>query len=149
SGGGKTLSATRLFTNNGIIAWSAGNIGECGSATFTNAGTINLTGDAGFTWSVCAGSPVINNTMTGIINKTGGSGTSTLSDNNGITFNNDGQVNVLSGTISTGANGTHHGTFSVASGKTLSFVSNCNQTLLSGASITGTGNVLFASGTVT
>src|SRR5437763_5199963 len=55
---------------------------------------------------------------TGVITKSGGTGTSNFGNNAFSTFNNAGQVNVNSGTLSITAPGTHTGIYSIASGKT-------------------------------
>ena len=82
------------FTNNGTVNWSAGNLFLSNASQIVNTGTIAITSNNSINNNGGAASSIVNN---GLIEKTAGSGTSTLA--NGIGLDNNGTINVLSGTI--------------------------------------------------
>ncbi len=82
----------------------------------------------------------------GTVKKSGGAGTSTLSSGS-LLFNNDGAVQVLTGTLSLDGGGASEGTFTMSSQATLRF-NGGNHTLQPGSSLTGSGNLTFNAGAV-
>ena len=106
AGGGNKFISGGTLTNLGTLAWkttdalylqSAGNI--------ANQGTIALQADSAVFYNGGVGGSFVN---TGLIAKTGGSGTSTIG--NGLGFDNQGVVDVATGTIRLPDNFTNNGT---------------------------------------
>ena len=136
--GGATL---RL---NGTTTWSGGTwfTGDSGtSGTIENAGTLIIPGDVN-----TAGEPsgVLHNLAGATLNRTNSAGTATF----GRPFDNDGTVNVTSGTLAlhdgSGAGNTSTGSFTAGAGSTVSFAG--LHSLGAGASIDGAGTARFGSG---
>lgn len=102
--GNKTLNAATI-TNQGTINWQAGNIFMISDAKLVNNGKISATSDNSISFGGGVNSTITNN---GLIEKTGGSGTTTLAS--GIGLDNNGTINVLSGTIALPSAFTNDGT---------------------------------------
>ncbi len=146
NGGSKVLGG--LFTfNNGSnnCTLSNGNILFTSTNFFTNTGTINISGDVGFSLNTGTSSVITN---AGIINKTSGTGSSSMGGSASITFHNTGTLNALSGTITLPAAGAHTGLFNVSTGSTINFNSGTHS-LNAGTSFTGLGAINFAGSTAT
>src|SRR5262249_40953867 len=80
--------------------------------------------------------PVVNNT--GTMKKSGGSGTSTLQ----VQVNNNGTLDVQSGTVNLIKSGDSHGSFNAGAGATLSFGAE-GMTLEINSTVTAAGTVSF------
>lgn len=94
------------LTNQGTLAWKSGNsLFFQNGATVANQGTMDLQTDSAMLYN---GGPVGSFVNTGLITKTGGSGTSTIGNNLG--FDNQGVVDVSTGTIRLPDNFTNNGT---------------------------------------
>ena len=149
--GSNGINLGRTLTNNGTITWQGGNITSGDGGSFINNNLINVTNDVNiFTGcSPCAGLN-FTNTSTGVITKSGGSGTSVLGNFQNITFTNDGILNINSGTVALRGQGNHTGQFNIPSGNSLRFessggiVNNFN----SGSALQGSGSVVFTNGTM-
>ena len=103
-GGNKFLSNATV-TNQGTIAWQSGNaLYFQSNAHLLNPGTIDLQTDSAMVYNGGAVGTFIN---TGLMAKTGGSGTFTIG--NGLGFDNQGVVDVRSGTIRLPDNFTNNG----------------------------------------
>ncbi len=139
SGGDKYLNARKL-NNQGTATMSGmGNFDLRNGATFSNTGTFDLQTDR----SIIDGGgadPTFNNT--GVFRKSGEGGTSSVL----VTLNNDGTVEVYSGTLRLQQNGEHSGAFDVASGATLQ-ISGGIHNLAGSATIAGAGGVIISTGT--
>jgi hypothetical protein len=135
-----TVFENCTFNNNSSLTWSAGNLQFKFGGTFNNAGVFDLKNDATFSQQITPHTTNFNNT--GVFKKTGGLATATVSAN--VLLNNQagGSVQVNSGTLALNAGGTHAGSFTVASGSTLSFGGG-NHTFQAASSISGAGNVVF------
>ncbi|HUP61678.1 MAG TPA: hypothetical protein VNA69_14805 [Thermoanaerobaculia bacterium] len=156
--------AVNIPASTGVLTISGGSGKYWQGATLNNSGTVNsgstyylyfyngaaLNNLAGATWNMTTdfgyyhgggAMPQINNS--GTMTKSGGTGSKDIS----ITFNNNGQVNVNSGTLRITVGGTSGGTFTMAGGTTLRFAGSTN-TLGASSILTGAGNVDFASGIV-
>src|SRR5207245_4630884 len=83
----------------------------------------------------------INNT--GTFQKSGGTGNSAI----GPAFNNNGTLNVQSGTMSLYSGGDSHGSFNAAGGATLNFASG-TMTLEANSTVTAAGTGRFSGGGV-
>ena len=104
-GANKFLSGTTL-TNQGTLAWKTGDtLFFQNSAHLLNQGTTVLQTDAAMVFN---GGPVGTFVNTGLVTKTGGSGTFTIGNNLG--FDNQGVVDVRTGTIRLPDNFTNNGT---------------------------------------
>lgn len=105
-----------VLTNQGSMAWATSDqLYLMSGATLLNQGTLNFSGNGGVLYNGGSAPSFVN---TGLITKTGGAGTTTISDNLG--FDNLGTVDVQAGTIALPGNFTNHGrlqgsgTFSVS-----------------------------------
>jgi fibronectin-binding autotransporter adhesin len=104
------------------------------NATYTNVGSFNAENDRNFT-----GSGTFHNT--GTFRKQASAGTTTFT----IPFNNDGAVEVHSGTLSLQGGGTGSGSFLVASIGTLDF----HSATYTGGTVENDGNLTVTAGAVT
>ena len=93
------------FTNNGTVNWQQGPLYLQGGSQVVNNDRLTITGNDGIANNGGAASSFTN---AGLIEKTGGGGTTTIGDN--IGFANPGAMNVLSGTIALPTNFTNDGT---------------------------------------
>ena len=128
------------FDNTGTITMPAGTLQLYDGIAFTNDKTLNLTGDAGI--ATASFSPSVTNTVTGTVEKTGGTGTSSITS----TFNNQGGVLTAStGTLSLGRGTDTGGTFNASANATVAFQGYLTGTYTgSGAGlVTLSGNVLI------
>ena len=134
--GSVNIQETRTLINNSAGFSLQGNMHVAGTpALFINNGTIDIPGDGSLPYNGGSGNIINNN---GTITKSGGSGTSYLSNTAAfITFNNYGAVNVNSGTIRIESNGTNAGTYNIAVGNTLTG----NVQPFTGLSINNNGNI--------
>jgi len=104
SGINKFINGATL-TNQGNIAWQTGNtLFFQNGATLNNQGTIDLQTDSAMVYN---GGPIGSFVNTGLITKSAGAGTSTIGNNLG--FDNQGVVDVESGTIRLPDNFTNNG----------------------------------------
>ena len=136
----KSLYAT--LVNNGAGAWSAGQVGCYGAALFSNtpAATLDCTADGNAFYLAGGGNGWLANA--GVLRKTAGTGTTTIS----LPCANISSVQANSGTLAlTLTDGA--GSFTTATGATLSVSGTA--TLASGSSITGAGNFTVTSGLIT
>ena len=134
------------FTNNTTISFINGRLISGDGGTFSNNGVINIAAQ-GHIQTGCTGCPglTFTNSSSGVINKNANDYTEWGNSEN-ITFNNNGIVNLQTGNIALRGNGTHAGTFNIATPGTLSFAGNSGNYLNqfnSGSSLTGTGAVNF------
>jgi hypothetical protein len=141
SGGSNKTLDTRILNNAGTVTFS-GN-GQLGTGNFAQ---INNSG----TWTIAGDETIVNNfgnatifTNTGTLTKTAGVGTGAMN----VVFNNNGVLNVNSGTFQVAAGGIDAGKYSIDSGATIQFI-NSTSTLQSGTAFSGTGWVRLDSGTV-
>jgi PEP-CTERM motif len=93
SGSNKFLNGATL-TNAGTVNWSSGNLFLQNASQLVNTGTIAITSDNSIINNGGAASSIVNN---GLIEKIAGGGTTTLAS--GLALDNNGTINVLSGTI--------------------------------------------------
>ncbi len=133
-GGDKTLNG-RNITNTGTTDWSSGNIITIGTVTYVNqaGASFNATGSNNFTYQGGSSSTRLFNNL-GTVSKTAGAGTSNM----WIPFNNNGILNVNTGTVSIGSGGASTGAFNIASGSIINF-NGVIHALNPGASFSGAG----------
>jgi hypothetical protein len=93
TGNNKILDNT-TFTNDGQINWTNGNLFLQTGAQIVNNGTLTAQSDNSINYNGGNVTSLVNN---GLIEKTAGAGTTTLA--NGVALDNNGTINVLSGTI--------------------------------------------------
>ncbi len=143
---GGTLAIAAAFTiadgagtdltvqSGGTINWSAGNVAFTASATLSNSGTINATGNNDFTGT----SGTFSNLSGGIFNKNTGTGNTTLA----VNISNAGTINVNAGTFRNNSSSTtitNSGTITIASGAIFNVPNATGVTLSTGTTITGSG----------
>jgi hypothetical protein len=151
NGGGRAIFAGRNIINNAVITWSSGDLVSADGGTFTNNHIINISDNINVNTN-CSGCPGLNftNASTGVITKSGGTGSSVMGNASNMIFNNDGILNINSGNIIFRGNGTHTGLFNIPAGKSLRFEQNSGgiQNFNSGSSLQGAGSVVLAAGPV-
>ncbi len=131
----------RTLALGGTTTWTGTGAIRMGSAAqINNAGTWNIQSDVS-TGALGGAAPAITNT--GTIRKTAGTGTTTIVQ----AMNNDGTLDVQSGTINLGGGGTSGGAYQAGPAGTLGFTS-LTHTLGAGASVTGSGTIQVGGGTV-
>ena len=93
----KALNGANVV-NNGSLTWQAGSshIAFLNSASLTNNGVLDAKGNATLTYGGGLASTSTNN---GVLRKSGGSGSTVLSDSTALAFVNNGTVDVQVGTI--------------------------------------------------
>jgi hypothetical protein len=111
-----------------------------GSAALSNGGTLNLSGDVGFT--SLGGSPTLSNS--GSLIKTGGSGSATIS----IPFTNRGTLAANSGTINLSGGGVSSGRFTAGFGASIT-LNSTSFSFTGGSTFGGLGMIRVSSGTST
>lgn len=131
------------WANSGNGTWAGGDL-RCITSSFSNSGTLTLTGDNQAVYWTGNGTAFNNS---GTWSKSGGTGNSLVGNNAAITFSNTGTVDVASGTMQLGG-GTSSGIFNTAAGARIEFVIG-TQTLNTGANFTGAGRTRVNGGTVT
>lgn len=152
-GSAKTIADRTVRNQSSTTATWSGNEGfTIGGTTTTgnllNEGTLQLTGNA--TVTAGGGTNLIRNIGGATLRRLTSAGSFTL--NNGVLFDNDGTVEVQTGTLSlNGGSGTDDGTYSVSTGATLSFSGNTNRTIngSGGLGINSAGTVRFTASTTT
>jgi len=138
------------INNSGTILWTdagriVGNYG--GVVNNLTGGVFQAQNDTTFIYNNCYGcgsAPVLNNTG-GTFRKTVATGTTTF---DGAPFNNNGTIDLQTGTLNLAGGGTSSGVFNAAANKTINFTASTH-TLTTGASFTGAGFSRIAGGTVT
>ncbi len=118
-GSTKYVTGGHILNLNGTVNFDG--IGELDGgpgATINNAGTFNILSDAPIANGGAGARLVINNLASGVITKSGGSGTTSIAGNY---LNNAGTINVNSGSILLNGDGIQTGTFNVAAGSTFFF----------------------------
>ena len=138
----KNLDARTLTLDGNTTYSGSGNIRVANGATLNNNGTFDIQNDTKFD-SPGGLLPTFNNTTTGTLTKTAGSGTTDIEMN----INNSGAVLVNSGTLRLGessAVGSSDGSFVVTSGTTLQLKG--NQEMLASSSLSGAGDMVFLGG---
>jgi hypothetical protein len=119
SGGNSAFLVNRTLTNAGLINYNEPGgsffLNVQSGAVISNSNIFDIHADAAI---AASGGASIDNLGAGIFKKTAGGGTSFIVP----VFNNNGAVNISSGTVSfDGGGGTDVGTFTAASGATLQF----------------------------
>jgi filamentous hemagglutinin family protein len=159
---GGTIGGTgTLTTNSGVTTTMSGSVANATlSGTWENNGTINWSPIGGFDLTI---SGTLNNNSGANFNLQNaniagdilGSGTvnnaGTMTENSAVsdtdfnpTFNNTGTVTVTQGNIRFAGTGTDTGSYTVASGATLTFFNTSGtRELQSASSVTGAGTVVF------
>ena len=130
------------INNSGTTTWSGtGNINSGLGAVFNNlaGGIFDVKNDRSFSNTLGGAAPVFSNT--GTVRKTAGAGTTTMN----VSLQNDGMVDVDTGTLSITRGGASTGTFEVASAATLKFAA--NYTANQGTDIIGAGSTQLTAGT--
>jgi hypothetical protein len=137
--GSRTLDE-RTLNNGGIATWI-----DAGSFTASNGAVINNL--QGGTFQLQAnqtsfgGTGAFNNQAGATFQKTQSTGATTMN----LPFNNDGTVDLQSGTFILAGGGTSSGNFMVTAPASLTFGAGTHR-LLPGSSISGTGDVSFTAG---
>ena len=142
SGGSNKSLRDRTINNSGTTTWSGtGNINSGLGAVFNNlaGGIFDVKNDRSFSNNLGGAAPLFNNT--GSVQKTAGAGTATMN----VSLQNDGMVDVDTGTLSITRGGASTGTFEVASAATLKFTA--NYTANQGTYIIGAGSTQLTAGT--
>jgi hypothetical protein len=139
------LTVTGLPVENASLATvtGAGSIALGGGAVFTNlaGATVDVQHDTPFN-AALGGGTFVNE---GTFRKSAGNGSTSID----FQFNDDGLVEVDTGTLSFAGNGTSNGSFTVAAGAALNLTADA-YTLNAGSAITGLGTLFFSgSGVIT
>jgi hypothetical protein len=149
NGGGRAIYAGRNIINNAVITWSSGDLVSADGGTFTNNHIIDISDNINVNTN-CTGCPGLNftNASTGVITKSGGSGSSVIGNASNMIFNNDGILNINSGNVIFRGQGNHTGTFNIPPSRILRLEQNGGvvQNFNSGASMQGAGTVAFING---
>ena len=151
--GTKTLNGAAIV-NSGLLAWqaSSNNIGFVSNASLTNNGVLDAQGDAALVFAGGTASTVTNN---GVLRKTGGTGSTVLSNSTALSFVNNGTVDVQVGTIQLPGNFGNAGTLKGSGTLQTSGVLTNSGTLapgsfgagtlaLTGGALAQTGSAVFA-----
>ena len=140
--GASTMVLTGLLINNGALTWGgsgANFLFSNGTLTNLTTGTITITADV--STEDGGGFNLVGNA--GLLRKTDGTGTTTLSSG---PFVNTGDMQVQSGTLNVVESGSASGTFEVSASAHLQFSS--SYTLSVASSVTGAGSAIFSGGTI-
>jgi hypothetical protein len=124
SGSADKVLTARVFNNRGTVTWTGtGSLVLNGAAVWNNqvTATFDIRNDASVTGT--PGTTAFDNS--GVVRKSSGLGTSRILN---PVFNNDGLVQVNTGTLSTEGGGNHSGQFTVSAGATLRVVGSENFT---------------------
>src|SRR6185295_8857068 len=146
TGLGNHLFLARTLNNAGTAILTQG--GTSGTVFFLQAGTFN--NQAGGVFDVRADRGINSNGGTnlfanaGVVRKSAGTGLSTV----GVPFNNNGTVEVQTGTLEFSNGGTSSGAFNVSQGATLEFGGGTH-TLTAASSINAPGATLNLTSTIT
>ncbi len=144
-GGGKTFNGASI-TNNGTVTWQAGSssLVLLSDASVVNNGTWDAQGDAALVYGGGTASSFTNNAT---FKKTGGSGTTSLTNSTLLSFVNNGTVDVQVGTIQLPGAFSNAGTLT-GSGTLQSAGGVTNSGTLAPGSF-GTGTLALTGGTLT
>jgi uncharacterized repeat protein (TIGR01451 family) len=145
SGASTKTFSQRTIANSGTTTWSGtGSINSGLSAVFNNlsGGTFAIQNDASLFYNLGGTQTVLNNSASVV--KSIGTGTTAV----GWVVNNNGTIDVQTGTLKLSGGGTSSGTYNAGSGATLNFGGGTH-TLSAASSITGAGTGIFEIGTVT
>ncbi|MEB3192795.1 MAG: Calx-beta domain-containing protein, partial [Snowella sp.] len=143
--GVESLDGTTLETNSATIWAGTSYLYGYNGAIWNNTstGTIDLQGDADF--YLYSGTPSFNNA--GTFTKSNGATDGSDESYFDVAFNNTGTVNIKKGTLNLSGGGANSKTFSIDLGATLKHTS--DYIYNTGNSVTGTGDLLLESGTIT
>jgi hypothetical protein len=140
SGAGSRYLDTRTLNNAGGATWI-----DAGTFTLSNGAIINNLQGGIFrlqaNQSSFGGSGAFNNQAGAMFQKSQSTGTTTMS----LPFNNDGTVELQSGTLVLAGGSTSGGSFTVTAPASLGLDAGTHR-LLSGSSVNGTGTVSFTAG---
>ncbi len=135
----------RTIDNSGTINWIAGNLrGDTAGSVINNLSGANFNAQNDSFSEVTGGGTLTINIQDGATLTKTGAGTTDFGF--GTTFNDDGEVNVIGGTL-TLQGGASAGTFAVGAGATLGFAGSSTQELGSSSLVTGAGTVSVSGGT--
>ncbi|HEY2841270.1 MAG TPA: hypothetical protein VGJ26_19090, partial [Pirellulales bacterium] len=140
-------SLSRILENDGAAFWNASNL-SLNNGTFQNNGTFYTASGTGFSFVSISGSgtSAFNNAGTFIQQ---GVQTQVVATSGGaMLFNNSGSVVVQTATLDLGGGGVNTGSISIANGAELRVVSGALYSFAAGASVTGSGAVEVAGGTL-
>ena len=135
----------RAFANSGTISLTTGYIYMQNNATLTNSGTIDFAGDGSLYINGTVGSTAVTNS--GTIKKSAGSSSSVL--NVPLIMQSGSQMLAQAAILYLGPVAATNATVSVSSGASLYFYYGSTSTFDATSSISGAGNVQWASGTNT
>lgn len=149
----KTITAESDIINNGMMTHSGNGslVFYNNNVSVTNNGSFDIVDDSGFITSFGSFGKLFINAASGLLRKTGGSGTSTMPGQIRL-FNQNGTVRVESGTLKfTGGGELNGGTYEVLPGATLDLqnnVFNFSDNFLISGILSGNpqGNLLFNGG---
>jgi RHS repeat-associated protein len=142
---GGTFNLGGTFVNAGAIVQGAGDAEMFDNIILSNQGTYQFTANSNLLFGNAPPNSFVN-TPTGIVKKTGGTGTSRID----VPFNNQGgTVDAESGTLTLGGGGTSSGGSYVANGTAVLDWAGNNLTLTGTYTGSGTGRVQFRVGAVT
>ena len=134
--GAKTLTGANVV-NNGLLAWqaSSGNLNFVSNVSLVNNSVLDAQGDATLAYGGGLASTFTNN---GVLRKSGGSGSTVLSNSTALAFVNNGTVDVQVGTIQLPASFSNAGTLKGSGTLQTSGVLTNNGTLAPGSFGVGT-----------
>jgi hypothetical protein len=137
---------SRGLVNNGVVNWTGGQLRTGAGGTITNNHDWNDTASSTYVYITGGALPIFTNSTTGTYNKNV-SGTTLFGG--ATAFNNDGVVNVNTGTLELNGGGTNSATgiFNTAGGATTLFSN--NYTIANGSALTGVGTYRLSGGTLT
>ncbi len=139
--------AVGSLDNKGTVSHQAGVLHMTSGFTLKNEGTYNFTADGTSVASLAATSATLQNTSTGLVEKTGGSTTSSIGG--GVLFNNQsGTVYAQSGTLALGAGTSTGGNYNADAGATIDLTSGATVTYSGMLSGSGAGSVQITGGTI-
>jgi hypothetical protein len=152
----KTIMDGETIENRGTtIVTGSGNIVGVVGATINNFGTFNVESDMEITFPTGIGDGNFNNEqMATFIKSAGGTAAGDMTEiggAQGFTFNNNGDCQVLQGTLGLGDNANTSesiGTFEVSSGATLAFLRGFENITAANSAITGAGTLNISGGSV-
>ena len=139
--GGQELNQRTLTVNGDAVMDGSSVIFINDDATIVNNSLFDIQSDADFGISTNS-APVFHNTAAGTLRKSAGSQQTRIN----IAVDNDGLVEVTSGTLSLGRGGVSSGDFTATENATIDFAGGVHD-LSAGSSITGTGTSQFSGGT--
>ena len=140
SGANHKYLSDLTLANNGEATWTGTGYLYFDDTTFTNAGTFIVGTDANI--DDYLGTNVFNNP--GTFRKDGTAGTTEVV---GIPFNNSGNLEVRTGTVSLNSGGQHLGNFHAESGAIVKFGGGTH-TLATGTTFSGSGTIQLSNGTL-